>query len=258
MKKTVKLVIYFLGTLLVGSILMFVVKNPFYFHDFFSGMDFSFIKKFFTDFGLKNSLFVLGLFIAIVLGIFSFRYMRKKKGKKSMKKSKKKESMDEEREKEKEKPKLKPRLKRKLDNLKGIKTKMDVFYFEIRDKEKISISNLSKEFGISKDKTLDWCKMLEKEEMVKIEYPTFSSPVVKLKEKEESEDEKEGDKKGKNNDKKSKTNKKHSGKKTKKKPKNKKSRGKAKTKSKKKSRKSKKKKSSRGRKKKNKSKRGNK
>jgi len=235
MKKQVKAVLFFLGIVLVGALIILLTNNPQILQN---------IGNFFAGISLQTYLLFLGGAGIIVLGFFSFRYMKKKKGKKSKKKSKKKDKNEsgENKEKKKEKPKLKPRLKKKLKNLKGTKTKMDVFYSEIKDKEEISIPDLSEEFGISKDKTLDWCKILEKDEKVKIEYPTFSSPVVKLKKPEDEESKEE-----------SKESKEKSGKKSKSKKSKKSKKPKSKNKNKKKSSKGRKKKSS-----KNKSKKSNK
>ena len=63
-------------------------------------------------------------------------------------------------------------------------TNMDVFYKFLKEKKSLSTRTISKLFTITKEKALDWARILEEHELVIIEYPAFSDPEVKIKEKE--------------------------------------------------------------------------
>jgi len=80
-------------------------------------------------------------------------------------------------------------------------TELDILYNLLKEKKKLRIKTIARVFKIPKEKALDWGKILENSELVKIEYPAFSDPEVKLNEKEkkgkEIEEQKEGKKKGK-------------------------------------------------------------
>lgn len=69
-------------------------------------------------------------------------------------------------------------------NLEKNKTDLDTLYEILRDKKEISISTISKSFNVEKDIAMEWCKILESGELVVIDYPSFSEPVVKINEKE--------------------------------------------------------------------------
>ncbi|GEM_PF-2990776 len=81
-------------------------------------------------------------------------------------------------------------------------TDLDILYGILKNKKTLSITTISKLFKISKEKALEWAKILENHELVKIEYPAFTDPEVKInernveKENEKTEEkEQEGDKK---------------------------------------------------------------
>lgn len=63
-------------------------------------------------------------------------------------------------------------------------TNLDVFYNLLKDKKSLSIKTVAKLFKVSREKALEWAKILENHELVTIEYPTFSVPEVKINEKE--------------------------------------------------------------------------
>jgi len=76
-------------------------------------------------------------------------------------------------------------------------TDLDAFYNLIKEKRFLSVQSLSKIFGITKEKALEWAKILENHDLVKIEYPAFSSPEVKISEEDEEQTkEKEVENKG--------------------------------------------------------------
>jgi hypothetical protein len=72
------------------------------------------------------------------------------------------------------------------------KTELDVLYDVLKDKKDLNISTISKSFNISKDKAMEWCKILESGELATIDYPGFGEPYVRILDKEKSllEDEK--------------------------------------------------------------------
>ena len=69
-------------------------------------------------------------------------------------------------------------------NLDKNKTDLDTLYEILKEKKELTISSISKAFNISKDTAMEWCKILESGELVSIDYPSFSEPVVRLSEKE--------------------------------------------------------------------------
>lgn len=72
-------------------------------------------------------------------------------------------------------------------------TDLDTLYNLIKDKKNLSVEVISKSFNIKREKALEWAKILENHELVRIEYPAFSAPEVIINGKE---DEKEGKEKG--------------------------------------------------------------
>lgn len=73
-------------------------------------------------------------------------------------------------------------------------TDLDTLYNLLKERKCLNVQSISKVFKITKEKALDWAKILENHELVRIEYPAFSSPEVKINEKEEKEE--EGEKEG--------------------------------------------------------------
>ena len=61
-------------------------------------------------------------------------------------------------------------------------TDIDLLYSLIKQKKNIKINTIAKVFKIDKDKALEWGKMLESQDLVTIEYPTFSDPEIEIKE----------------------------------------------------------------------------
>ena len=86
-------------------------------------------------------------------------------------------------------------IKLNLSHIKKNKTRagtdLDTLYNLIQEKKILNTDSISKVFGIKKEKAIEWAKILENHELVDIEYPTFSTPEVKLHEKEDEKEEKE-------------------------------------------------------------------
>ena len=68
-------------------------------------------------------------------------------------------------------------------------TDLDILYNLLKKRKEINIRTISKIFGISKEKAIEWAKILENHELVTIEYPIFNYPEVKINEKEQTEKE---------------------------------------------------------------------
>lgn len=77
-------------------------------------------------------------------------------------------------------------------------TDLDSLFDLLKDKRNLSTKSISKLFNISKEKALEWAKILENHELVKIEYPAFADPEVKINEKENKEKNQNGKQKQKN------------------------------------------------------------
>jgi hypothetical protein len=60
-------------------------------------------------------------------------------------------------------------------------TNMDVFYNLLKEKKSLSVGATAKAFNISKEKALEWAKILEDHDLATIEYPTFSDAEIKIK-----------------------------------------------------------------------------
>jgi hypothetical protein len=54
----------------------------------------------------------------------------------------------------------------------------------------LKISVIAKAFGISKDQALEWGKILENQNLASVEYPAFSEPEIKAKNKNGKKEEK--------------------------------------------------------------------
>ncbi len=79
-------------------------------------------------------------------------------------------------------------IKRDYSLLKQKKTKsgtdLDVLYNLLQNKKRLSTKTISELFGISKEKALEWAKILENNKLAMVEYPTFNDPEVRTYEKE--------------------------------------------------------------------------
>lgn len=70
-------------------------------------------------------------------------------------------------------------------------TDLDTLYNLLKERKSLNIESISKVFEITKEKALDWAKILENHELVRIEYPAFSPPEVKINEKEGEKEQEE-------------------------------------------------------------------
>lgn len=59
-------------------------------------------------------------------------------------------------------------------------TELDLLYRLLKDKKRLSIETIAKTFSVSKEKAIEWAKILENSELVTIEYPAFNDPEVKI------------------------------------------------------------------------------
>ncbi len=64
--------------------------------------------------------------------------------------------------------------------LKKTYTPLDSMYELIKEKRKLKLYEISKKFKLSKEKSLEWCKILENEGIIKINYSAFSEPDVEI------------------------------------------------------------------------------
>jgi len=71
-------------------------------------------------------------------------------------------------------------------------TDLDVLYNLLKEKKKLPITTISKLFKITKEKAVEWAKILENHKLAIIEYPAFSDPEVRIYEKEKDEDKQKG------------------------------------------------------------------
>jgi uncharacterized membrane protein len=65
------------------------------------------------------------------------------------------------------------------------KTELDTLYSMVEKNKKLKLSEISRAFEITEEKALEWIKILENNNLVIIEYPAFSSPIILIKEKNE-------------------------------------------------------------------------
>lgn len=63
-------------------------------------------------------------------------------------------------------------------------TDLDTLYNLLKQKKELTIGTISNLFRISKEKSLEWAKILEDHELVIIEYPAFDDASVKIIEKQ--------------------------------------------------------------------------
>ncbi len=59
-------------------------------------------------------------------------------------------------------------------------TDLDALYKILQEKKELRISTISKLFHVDKDIATEWCKILESSNLVEIDYPRMSEPVVKI------------------------------------------------------------------------------
>jgi|SRR3989344_2371304 len=63
-------------------------------------------------------------------------------------------------------------------------TDLDILYNLLLEKKKLSLGLISRTFHVKKDTALEWGKILENNNLARIEYPTFNEPEIRLLEKE--------------------------------------------------------------------------
>jgi hypothetical protein len=64
-------------------------------------------------------------------------------------------------------------------------TDLDTLYSLIKENKKLKLGQIASSFNLTEEKALEWAKLLESNNLVIIEYPAFSSPVILLKGKDE-------------------------------------------------------------------------
>lgn len=172
MRKGVKSFVFFIVVLVVGSLITIGIQNPLLFNRFFSDI-FSSFKDFFYNLETNDLIFLIALVILVIFGTFLVVSKIRYKSKKDRVKRKAR----------------KKRIEKKIKSKRGIYTKLDLLYSEIKDKKETEVPEISKKLETSEEKIIEWGKMLEKEDLVSIEYPTFKHPIIKLKEKKEEREE---------------------------------------------------------------------
>ncbi len=74
----------------------------------------------------------------------------------------------------------------------GSKTNLDTLYKLLKIKKQLRISAISRIFNVEKDIAIEWGKILQSGNLVKIGYPSIGEPIIKINE-EKGELEKEGE-----------------------------------------------------------------
>ncbi|RMD45471.1 hypothetical protein D6829_02260 [Candidatus Pacearchaeota archaeon] len=65
------------------------------------------------------------------------------------------------------------------------KTELDALYNILKERKELSIKEICSVFKIKEDLAMEWARILEAGELITIDYPTFGSPIAKIKELEE-------------------------------------------------------------------------
>lgn len=64
-------------------------------------------------------------------------------------------------------------------------TEVDTLYKKLGDIKKVKLDVLASEFKVPEERILQWCKILEKNDLARIIYPAFGTPTVEIKENNE-------------------------------------------------------------------------
>ena len=75
-------------------------------------------------------------------------------------------------------------------NLSKSETEIDVLYRLLQEKKSLSVATIAKTFGITKEKAIEWAKILEDNDLATVEYPAFNDPQVEIKGLDEEKDKK--------------------------------------------------------------------
>ena len=67
-------------------------------------------------------------------------------------------------------------------------TDIDALYQLLKTKRKLKLSVISNVFKVEKEKVLEWCRILEGHDLVKINYPAFSEPEVEVNDEKETKE----------------------------------------------------------------------
>lgn len=68
-------------------------------------------------------------------------------------------------------------------------TDLDILYNLLKNKKRLHINTISKLFGVTKEKALEWGKILENHDLVRIDYPVFNESEINLLEENKNEKE---------------------------------------------------------------------
>ena len=60
------------------------------------------------------------------------------------------------------------------------RTDIDKLYSLLKRKKSLKLGEIVDTFGINQEQALDWCKILENNELVTINYPTFAEPEIEI------------------------------------------------------------------------------
>jgi len=63
----------------------------------------------------------------------------------------------------------------------GVDTDLDILYNLLKQKTRLKISVIAKTFKVSNEKALEWSRILENNDLVRIEHFAFSEPEVEIK-----------------------------------------------------------------------------
>jgi len=67
-------------------------------------------------------------------------------------------------------------------------TDLDTLYALLKQKQQLRVATVSKAFDIKEDLAMEWGKILESGKLAYIDYPKFGGPLIKIKNKDESEE----------------------------------------------------------------------
>ena len=75
------------------------------------------------------------------------------------------------------------KLKTNLPNsrlMDRIETPLDTLYNSL-ERKGLKINKIMKTFNLTKEEALGWCEILENKNLVKLDYPIFGEPILRLK-----------------------------------------------------------------------------
>lgn len=162
-------ILTFVIVLIFANIFIYAREKDKEIREFFTGSSFGDLFGNIISGDFISIIFVIQIILVLAMGVLlyiGFFYGWGKKGRKR-RRNKKKKSI-------------------KIEKGKG-ETDLDAFHRVLKKERELNVRQVSEALKVGEDKVLEWGRILEKNGLAITEYPTFSKPIIKCKDKVKKE-----------------------------------------------------------------------